>query len=104
MDHCALGKTQGFESLNFFNITDLTKFKDKLLLDKSDRDRISSFPVVEPSTDNWENPTLQVIAVFIILHCVDFADADIQGWSSARARRTTFWAPEVKLKPKFSDL
>ena len=54
MDHCASGKTQGFKSLNYFNITDPTKFKDKLLWDKSDWDKISSFPVAEASTDSWE--------------------------------------------------
>ena len=82
MDLCASGKTQGFKSLNCFNITYPTKFKDKLLWDKCDRDKISSLPVIEPFTDSWEDPILQVIAVFIILHYIDFVVADLQGWSS----------------------
>ena len=82
MDHCASGKTLGFKILNCFNIIDQTKFKDKLLWDKSDRDKISSFPVVEPSINSWENLILQVIAVFILLHYIDFAVVDLQGWSS----------------------
>ena len=83
MDHCASGKTQGIKSLNCFNIIDPTKCKDKLLWDKSDRDEISSLPVAEPSTDSWEDPILQVAAIFIILYRVDFMVADLQGWSSS---------------------
>ena len=80
MDHCASGKTQGFESLNCFNITDPTKCKDKLLWDKSDRDKIYSLPIVEPSIDSWEDPILQVVAIF---YRIDFTIADLQGWSSS---------------------
>ena len=58
MDHCALGNTQGFKSANRFNITNPTKCKNKLLWDKSDRDKISSLPIVETSTDSWEYPAL----------------------------------------------
>ena len=105
MDRCASGKTQGFKSLKCFNITDPTKCKDKLLWDKSDRDKISSLPVVEPSTDSWEDPILQVVAIFIILYRVDLTFLLIfKGGPLARARRTTFWAPKVKPKPNLSDL
>ena len=88
MDHYASGKRQGFKSLNYFNITDPTKCKDKLLWDKSDQDKISSLPIAELSTDSWEDPILQVTTIFIILYRVDFtvADlqgADLQGWSSS---------------------
>ena len=58
MDHCASDKTQGFKSVNYFNITDPTKCKEKLLWDKSDREKISSLPVAEPPTDSWEDPIL----------------------------------------------
>ena len=82
MDHCASGKTQGFKSLNCFNITDPTKCKDKLLWDKSDQDKISSLLIVEPSTNSWKDPILQVVAIFIILYRVDLTIADLQGLSS----------------------
>ena len=82
MDHCASGKTQGFKSVNCFNITDPTKCKDKLLWDKSDRDKISSLPVIEPSTDSREYPILHIIAIFISLYGVDLTVSDLQGWSS----------------------
>ena len=87
-----------------FNITGPTKFKDKLLLDKSDRDKISSLPIVEPFIDSWENPILQVVVVFIIFHRIDFAIADLQGWSSGMSTTTTFWVLEVKPRPNLSDL
>ena len=90
MDHCASGKIQGFKSLNCFNITDPTKCKDKLLWDKSDRDEISSLPVTEPSTDSWENPILQVIVGFIILHGTDLVVVDLQGWSPGTSTTYNF--------------
>ena len=83
MDHCASGKTQGFKSTHCFNITDPTKCKDRLLWDKSDRDKISSLPVAEPFTDSWEYLILQVATIFIILYRVDFKVVDLQGWSSS---------------------
>ena len=82
MDHCASGKTQGFKSANCFNITDPKKCKDRLLWDKSDWHKISSLPVAESSTDSWEYLVLQVTTIFIIFYCVDFAVANLQGWSS----------------------
>ena len=90
MEHCASGKTQGFKSVNCFNITDPTKCKDRLLWDKSDRDKISSLPVADPSTDSWEYPVLQVTTIFIIFYDVDLAIANIQGGPPARAWRIAF--------------
>ena len=71
-------------------LQDPTKCKDKLLWDKSDWEKISSLLITEPSTESWEDPILQVVAIFIIFYRVDLTIADLRGGPPARARRTAF--------------
>ena len=105
MDHCASGKTQGFKCANCLSILQIQQnvkinyWGMKVIGTKSLASQLLSPPLtagkIQSSRLQSSSPSSTALASQLLI---------FKGGPPARARRTTFWALEVKPRPNLSDL